>query len=101
MFASTQDFIMISVINKHYAGNSLLSCDLITIKENPEVLFLFPSFRRTLQILVYLLGEKKLPGDKGNWLDIEKVWNKLWLLFCYLGLFGLLCTYSLFLHNHS
>lgn len=43
MFASTQDFIMISVIKKHYAGKSLLSRDLITREENHEVLFFFPS----------------------------------------------------------
>lgn len=73
MFASTQDFIMISVIKKHYAGKSLLSRDLITGEENPEVLFLFPSFRRTLQILVYLLKNIKLTGDYSDWPNIEKV----------------------------
>lgn len=73
MFASTQDFIMISVIRKHYAGKSLLSCDLITREENPEFLFLFPSFRRTLQILVYLLKNMKLTGDYGDWPNIEHV----------------------------
>lgn len=73
MFASTQDFIMISVIRKHYAGKSLLSCDLITRKENPEVLSLFPSFRRTLQILVYLVKNMKLTGDYGDWLNIDHV----------------------------
>lgn len=73
MFASTQDFIMISLIKKHYAGKSLLSCDLITREENPEVLFLFPSFRRTLQIWVYLLKNMKLTGDYGNWPNVETV----------------------------
>lgn len=73
MFASTQDFIMISVIKKHYAGKSLLSCDLITREENPKVLFLFPSFRRTLQIWVYLLKNMKLTGDYGNWPNVETV----------------------------
>lgn len=77
MFASTQDFIMISVIKKHYAGKSLLSCDLITREENPEVFFLFLSFKKPLQILVYLLKNMKLTGDYGNWLNIEKVWNKI------------------------
>lgn len=60
MFASTQDFIMISVIKKHYAGKSLLSRVLIIREENPEVFFLFPSFRRTLQTPVYLLKNMQL-----------------------------------------
>lgn len=65
MFASTQDFIMISVIKKHYAGKSLLSRDLITREENHEVLFFFPVVQKN-------------PIDTGLFTEKYETHRRLW-----------------------